>query len=49
VENSHYKFDSRMQVSPDMYRKAVLLGVLCNIFLALLLLPAYLCIVAFFG
>ena len=49
METSHCKFDSQMQVSPDMQRKAVLLGILCNIFLALLLLPAYLCIVAFFG
>ena len=49
METVHSKFDSQMQVDPDVHRKAVLLAILCNVFLALLLLPAYICIAVFLG
>ena len=49
METNHYKFDAQMQESPDVQRKAVLLAILCNVFLALLLLPAYICIALFLG
>jgi hypothetical protein len=47
MDATYYKLDSQVQVSPDVYRKAVLLTILIKVYIALLLVLAYICMAAF--
>jgi hypothetical protein len=47
METSYYKLDSQMQISPDVYRHAVMLTIITKLYLALLLILAYFCLAAF--